>query len=71
MVLSADLVHVLYGAKYQLTETYLPIYASVFFLTGLGYRIIESLFNGVGETKTDAKNLLGESSSLHPTSPQC
>ena len=69
MALSADLVHVIYGTKYQLTETYLPIYASMFLLTGLGYRIIESLLNGIGETRLTLKTYLANLAVFIPLAP--
>jgi len=69
MVLSGEFVHVVYGAEYQLASAYLPTYISIFLLTGLGYRIIESFFNGVGQTKLTLKIYLASLAVFIPLAP--
>jgi len=49
-VLSKDLVFTIYGGSFGTAPLYLSIYVTIFLLIGLGYLILVSLFNGIGET---------------------
>ncbi|MBO3798466.1 MAG: flippase [Candidatus Brockarchaeota archaeon] len=59
---SGQLVTVVYGAGYSLASGYLAAYSLMFLLVGLGYGILGSFFNGVGETwltfRTDLLSLV-------------
>jgi len=55
MVLSRDLVSVVYGGSYVLAPSYLVAISSTFLLTALGYLVITSFLNGVGDTTTVLK----------------
>ncbi|MEM2598737.1 MAG: flippase [Thermoproteota archaeon] len=59
---SRQLVTVVYGAGYSLASGYLAAYSLMFLLVGLGYGILGSFFNGVGETwltfRTDLVSLV-------------
>jgi len=67
--LSGELVNVTYGGGYRLTALYLPVYASTFLLTGLGYGIIDSFFNGVGETRLTLRIYLVSLAVFIPLAP--
>jgi O-antigen/teichoic acid export membrane protein len=69
MSLSTELVNVIYGADYKLATLYLPIYISIFLSTGLGCRIMESFFNGIGETKLTLKIYLANLAIFIPLAP--
>ncbi|MEM0010752.1 MAG: oligosaccharide flippase family protein [Candidatus Bathyarchaeia archaeon] len=58
MVLSKDLVNIIYGQGYSLSATYLTLYISIYLLMAIGYQVIESLFNGIGETGLTLKTYL-------------
>jgi O-antigen/teichoic acid export membrane protein len=55
IILSQDLVRVVYGAGYLQAPLYLAAYSTLFLLTGLGYAVTDNLFNGAGETKLTFK----------------
>lgn len=48
---SNEIVSVAYGSTYQLASNYLGLYCLVYFLVGIGYLTLYSLFNGIGKTK--------------------
>jgi len=55
IVFSKEIVQIIYGSKYQSASLFLAIYCLLYFLVGLGYLTLTSLFNGLGETKTTLK----------------
>lgn len=52
IILSKEIVYVIYGSTYQSAPTFLATYCLLYFLTGFGYLTLASLFNGLGDTKT-------------------
>jgi len=50
MILSPQLMEIIYGHQYLWAATYLTLYAVIFLYVGLGYGTLGSLFNGIGET---------------------
>ena len=50
MALSPQLMEVVYGHEYLRAAPYLALYAAGFLYVSLGYGILGSLFNGIGET---------------------
>mgnify|MGYP000088291816 CR=1 FL=1 len=50
MILSPQLMEIIYGHEYLWAATYLTLYVVIFLYVGLGYGVLGSLFNGVGET---------------------
>jgi O-antigen/teichoic acid export membrane protein len=58
MIFSSEIVEIIYGSIYQSAALYLSIYCSLYFLTGIGYLTLASLFNGLGETKIVFKTSL-------------
>ena len=69
MILSGDIVRVVYGPSYGLTPIFLSLYVVVFLYAGLGYRVLESFFNGVGETKLTLKTYLLNIAIFIPLAP--
>jgi len=55
MVLSNEVVQVIYGSTYVTAAYFLSIYCLIYFLVGFGYITLSSLFNGLGETGTTLK----------------
>lgn len=55
MVLSNEVVQVVYGSTYVTAAYFLSIYCLVYFLVGFGYITLSSLFNGLGATGTTLK----------------
>lgn len=55
---SNEIVQVIYGSTYQTAASFLSISCLLFFLVGLGYLNLDSLFNGLGETRTTLKTSL-------------
>lgn len=51
MVFSKEVVFILYGSSFVLAPAFLLFYVSTFLLVGLGYHVLGSFFNGIGETK--------------------
>jgi len=58
IIFSGDIVQIIYGATYQTAALYLSIYCLLYFLVGLGYLNLTSLFNGLGETQITLKRSL-------------
>lgn len=52
---SDEIVQFAYGSTYSDAGLYLSIYAILYFLTGLGYLNLPSLFNGMGKPKETLK----------------
>jgi O-antigen/teichoic acid export membrane protein len=52
IIFSGDLVQIAYGATYESAPTLLATYCPLYFLVGLGYLTLTSLYNGIGETRT-------------------
>jgi len=50
-VLSKELVYALYGSQYGLAPSYLVLYILSFLCVGLGMYVVESFFNGQGDTR--------------------
>jgi O-antigen/teichoic acid export membrane protein len=65
---SREIVQVIYPT-FQTAAYFLSIYALLYFLVGLGYITLQSLFNGLGETRTTLKISLITFSILVPLSP--
>ena len=55
MILSREIVQVIYGVPYASASIYLSLYATLFLLVGLGYQVQTSLFNGLGEPRETLK----------------
>jgi O-antigen/teichoic acid export membrane protein len=51
IILSKDIMEVVYGYMYQSAPIILSHYALIYLLTGLGFLTLPSLFSGLGETK--------------------
>lgn len=69
MMLSKEIVETIYGHAYESAPLFLTIYCPIYFLVGLGYLILPSLYNGVGDTKTTLKMSLITFSALIFLSP--
>lgn len=55
MILSKEIIQIIYGASFASASIYLSLHATLFLLIGLGYRVQISLFNGIGETRETLK----------------
>jgi O-antigen/teichoic acid export membrane protein len=55
MILSNQVVEIVYGSAFQLASSFLFIGCFPYFLVGIGYLTLTSLFNGLGETRTTLK----------------
>jgi len=55
IILSKEIIQIIYGASFASASIYLSLHATLFLLIGLGYQIQKSLFNGLGETKQTLK----------------
>jgi O-antigen/teichoic acid export membrane protein len=55
---SNEIVQVIYGVTYQTAAAFLAMHCLLFFLVGLGYLNLNSLFNGLGETRITLKTSL-------------
>ena len=58
IVFSKEIVQIIYGSTYQTAALFLSIYCLLYFLVGLGYLSLASLFNGLGETWITLKTSL-------------
>lgn len=52
IILSREIVEIIYGYAYQSAPLFLAFYSLLYFLVGFGYLVLPSLYNGLGETKT-------------------
>jgi len=50
-VLSKEAVYTLYGSQYWLAPSYLALYIPTFLCAGLGMFVVDSFFNGQGDTR--------------------
>jgi len=55
IIFAKQLNQIIYGPQYDSAPTYLMLQAPIFLLAGLGYQVLNSLFNGANETKTTLK----------------
>jgi len=55
ILLSNEIVEIVYGSTYQPASLFLAAFCLTYFLVGLGYLTLSSFFNGLGETKTTLK----------------
>jgi O-antigen/teichoic acid export membrane protein len=55
---SDQIVRIVYGSTYDSAHLFLSIYCFVYFLVGIGYLNLSSLFNGLGETRITLKTSL-------------
>jgi stage V sporulation protein B len=55
IILSEEIIQIVYGTSFASASTYLSLHATVFLLIGLGYQVQQSLFNGLGETRETLK----------------
>jgi O-antigen/teichoic acid export membrane protein len=51
IVLSQEIVQVIYGSTFQSASLLLAMYYLVYFLVGIGYLVLASFYSGIGETK--------------------
>ena len=58
IIFSKEIVQIIYGSTYQAAAFFLSIYCLLYFLVGLGYLNLTSLFNGLGETRITLKTSL-------------
>ena len=58
MTFSYEIVQIVYGPTFQSAPLFLSLYAPLYFLVGMGYLILPSLFNGRGETQSTFKTHL-------------
>ena len=52
IMFSEEIVKIVYGSTYQTAPLFLATHFLLYFLVGLGYLTLTSLYNGLGETKT-------------------
>jgi len=55
IIFSKEIVQIIYGYTYESAPLFLTTYCLLYFLVGLGYLVLPSLYNGLGETKTTLK----------------
>lgn len=55
MILSKEIIQIIYGTSFASASIYLSLHATLFLLIGLGYQVQISLFNGLGETRETLK----------------
>lgn len=55
IIFSKEIVQTVYGGTYQSAAFFLSIYCLLYFLVGLGYLNLTSLFNGLGKTRITLK----------------
>jgi len=58
IVFSKEIVQIIYGSTYQTADLFLSINSLLYFLVGLGYLNLTSLFNGLGKTRVTLKTSL-------------
>ncbi len=51
IILSKEIIQIVYGALFASASIYLSLHATLFLLIGLGFQIQQSLFNGLGRTR--------------------
>lgn len=55
LIFAHEIVEIVYGQTFQSAPLFLTIHSLLYLLVGLGYLVLPSLFNGLGETKTTLK----------------
>ena len=58
IIFAKPLNQIVYGPEYVSAPTYLMLQAPIFLLAGLGYQVLNSLFNGANDPKTTLKMCL-------------
>lgn len=58
MIFSSEIVRVIYGSTFESAALFLLMYSPLYFLVGVGYLTLSSLFNGIGETRVVFKTTL-------------
>jgi len=58
IIFSREIVQIIYGSTYQTAALFLSIHCLLYFLVGLGYLNLTSLFNGLGKTRITLKTSL-------------
>jgi len=69
MVLSKEVIVIIYGSSYSTAHSYLSAYMGLFLLTGVGYLVVGNLFNGLGDTKETLKMMAITILVFVPTAP--
>ncbi len=64
ITLSEQMVQIVYGSTYRSAHLFLAIYCLLYFLVGIGYLNLTSLFNGLGETRATLKTNLANVSTF-------
>jgi O-antigen/teichoic acid export membrane protein len=55
ILMSRNLVEVIYGHKYQLAPSYLSLYATIYLCSALGSTVLDYFFNAIGKTVVNLK----------------
>ncbi|MGB9959788.1 MAG: flippase [Candidatus Bathyarchaeales archaeon] len=55
IIFSREIVEIIYGSTYQSAPIFLAIYCLLYLSVGIGYIVLPSLYNGLGQTKTTLK----------------
>ena len=55
IIFSKEIIQIIYGSTYQTAALLLSIHCLLYFLVGLGYLTLTSLFNGLGKTRITLK----------------
>lgn len=55
MIYSGEIVQIIYGNGWELAPIFLSLSVATYFLVGLGFNVLGSFFNGIGETKTNLR----------------
>ncbi|MGD0494750.1 MAG: flippase [Candidatus Bathyarchaeia archaeon] len=58
IVFSKQIVQIVYGSSYQSAPLFLSLSSLTYFLVAIGFGVLGSLFNGLGETRTTFKMTL-------------
>jgi len=55
IIYSKEIIQIIYGSTYQTAALFLSIHCLLYFLVGLGFLSLTSLFNGLGKTRITLK----------------
>ncbi len=69
MVYSKEIVQIIYGGSYELAPSFLSLFLVTYFLVGLGFNILGSFFNGIGQTKVSLRIAIVNSAILVVLAP--
>jgi O-antigen/teichoic acid export membrane protein len=69
IIFSKEIIQIIYGSTYQTAALLLSIHCLLYFLVGLGYLTLTSLFNGLGKTRITLKISLIALLTILPLSP--